>query len=240
VRAVANPKQANAVVEFGDCYLKHAFTVDPNSGGRGRRLRVKILRVQEKDGRLQVWASVRGPKSLFRVLQRRLASLKGSSYIVMNNAPDSRLVYVTLPAVHCDIHDRCPLATPNARAFVQVAMVQDGRMLAVVVASSRKSLLELERAGFRVLEVVELEEYTELTPSQEEILLLAYEEGYYSYPRRTSLRELARKAGLSVSALAERLRKAEAKVIRKVILEEIELSKHFSRDGRKSVGVDGG
>jgi len=221
---MANPKQANAIVEFGDCYLKHAFTVRHD---KKRRLRVKILRVHEKEGRLHVWASVRGPKSLFKLLQRRLANLKGSSYIVMNNAPDSRLIYVSLPAIHCDIHDSCPLASPNGRAFVHVAMVQDGRMLAMVVASSRKSLADLEKAGFRVLGVMELDDYTELTPSQEEILLLAYEEGYYSYPRRTSLRELAKKAGLSVSALAERLRKAEAKVIRKVILEEIELSKYL-------------
>lgn len=228
-----NPKHATAIVEFNHCYLKDAFTV-PNA----KRLRVKILRVHEHDGRLHVWASVRGPKSGLRRLQRRLAGLRGSSYVVMNNSPDSRLLYVTLPSLHCPKRDKCPIANPSGKSFVQAAVIEDGRMLALVFSSSLKSLRDLqENTDLEVLEVFDTDEYVELTPNQEEVLLLAVELGYYSYPRRISLRELADALGLSVSALAERLRKAEAKIMRKTVDEELRLTiylRNKERDWEKN------
>jgi predicted DNA binding protein len=52
-----------------------------------------------------------------------------------------------------------------------------------------------------------------LSRSQKEALRLAYSHDYYSFPRKTGLDKLARKAGISVSTFQEHLRKAENKLI---------------------------
>lgn len=52
-----------------------------------------------------------------------------------------------------------------------------------------------------------------LTDRQEEALRTAAQEGYYEVPRRTSLRELAKKLDLSASSVSELLRRAEGEII---------------------------
>ncbi len=52
-----------------------------------------------------------------------------------------------------------------------------------------------------------------LSKKQKEVIRLAYSMGYYSYPKKTNLKKLAKKAKLSASALQEHLRKAEEKII---------------------------
>lgn len=53
----------------------------------------------------------------------------------------------------------------------------------------------------------------ELSEKQKECLETAYVMGYYSFPRRVTLEEIAKKIGLSYSTLQEHLRKAEEKVM---------------------------
>ncbi|MEK6847013.1 MAG: helix-turn-helix domain-containing protein [Nanoarchaeota archaeon] len=53
----------------------------------------------------------------------------------------------------------------------------------------------------------------DLSPKQKEALTLALEEGYYSWPKRTDLHQLARKMNTSVSTFREHLRKAEVKLM---------------------------
>jgi predicted DNA binding protein len=52
-----------------------------------------------------------------------------------------------------------------------------------------------------------------LTKSQKKALELAYRYGYYDFPRKTELRDLAKKSGLSLSTFREHLRKAEKRII---------------------------
>ncbi|MDD5336986.1 MAG: helix-turn-helix domain-containing protein [Candidatus ainarchaeum sp.] len=52
-----------------------------------------------------------------------------------------------------------------------------------------------------------------LSPAQEKALVLAYQWGYYNYPRKADLKDLAKKLGISVASFQESLRKAENKVI---------------------------
>lgn len=53
----------------------------------------------------------------------------------------------------------------------------------------------------------------ELPPAQKKALYLARSMGYYSYPRKTNLDELAKIQGVSKSTFRENLRKAEAKLL---------------------------
>ena len=52
-----------------------------------------------------------------------------------------------------------------------------------------------------------------LTPAEEETLRLAAALGYYAVPRRSGVREVAEKGGLSASAAGYRLRQAERKLV---------------------------
>lgn len=56
-----------------------------------------------------------------------------------------------------------------------------------------------------------------LSPGQLRALSLAYDHGYYAYPRRVTLRQLAAIAGVSLSTFQESLRKAEAVLLPKLI-----------------------
>jgi predicted DNA binding protein len=51
-----------------------------------------------------------------------------------------------------------------------------------------------------------------LTKRQMEILRIAYQRGYFDYPKRVGVRELARSLGISISTLSEILRKGQRKV----------------------------
>ena len=56
-----------------------------------------------------------------------------------------------------------------------------------------------------------------LTRKQQEILILAKNEGYYDSPRRVTLEDLSNRAGLSKATIAEHLRKAENQIINSVL-----------------------
>lgn len=56
-----------------------------------------------------------------------------------------------------------------------------------------------------------------LSPHQKQALELAYAHGYYTYPRKTSVKELAKKAKLSLSTFQEHLRKAELRILPAII-----------------------
>ena len=56
-----------------------------------------------------------------------------------------------------------------------------------------------------------------LSPNQKDAIELAYENGYYSYPRKVDLRKLSKKAKLSLSTFQEHLRKAELKLLPAII-----------------------
>jgi predicted DNA binding protein len=52
-----------------------------------------------------------------------------------------------------------------------------------------------------------------LTERQTEIIRIAYQWGYFDYPRRTTVRSIAKALGISASTLSETLRKGQKKVI---------------------------
>lgn len=58
----------------------------------------------------------------------------------------------------------------------------------------------------------------QLTDRQKEILRTALAAGYYDIPRRATQRDLATKFGLSRGTIGDHLRRAEAKIIRSVIV----------------------
>jgi hypothetical protein len=64
----------------------------------------------------------------------------------------------------------------------------------------------------------------ELTPKQQQALQIAFDHGYYQWPRKTNLNDLALASGCNRRTLQENLRRAESKVFN-------HLSKNMSRWG---------
>ena len=214
-----NSRHLRAVVEFPGCFLSRLARKEVN-------VRVRVLRVQEEDEQLRVWILVKGSKRDVREFLRGLSSEKGATFTILHNSGSVKLLHVAMPAGKCSRREHCPIACPSPKSYALNVYVERGRSLAVVVVSSKKALQELSRLGFRVLEQEDGAIYEDLTPQQEAILLIAYELGYYNYPRRANLRDIAEATGLSVSTVAERLRKAEAKIIGRLVREELVLLKY--------------
>lgn len=72
----------------------------------------------------------------------------------------------------------------------------------------------LEKAGCEVTlgHLKEVEDEEALTRRQEEILRVAFERGYFDYPKRVSIRDLAATFHVSISTISEILRKGQTKV----------------------------
>jgi len=217
-------KGVKAIIEYEGCPLESLLSPEDIDSEKGDRpLRILVLRVDRIDGRLHVWLKISGSKNLVRDILQNIAVKKSTYYSIIGESLDGKLVYLTFPNNGCGGREHyCPLANPSPRVYPLSTVVVEGKMRSLVVASSRKHLEELARQGFRV-EVLESgdDHQYHLTPKQEEVLLRAFLQGYYSYPRRVDLKDLASSLGLSPSTVAELLRKAEIKIIRRFLLEEL-------------------
>ncbi|HUI23801.1 MAG TPA: helix-turn-helix domain-containing protein [Nitrososphaerales archaeon] len=81
---------------------------------------------------------------------------------------------------------------------------------------SYKELMEsLEKRGIRVDVRLrkELEDNDLLTTRQEQILSIAFERGYFDFPKKKGLKELATETGIRASTLDEILRRGQKKVL---------------------------
>ncbi|BDC19471.1 helix-turn-helix domain-containing protein [Acidianus sp. HS-5] len=65
----------------------------------------------------------------------------------------------------------------------------------------------------KVVKVIKVKSEDTLTARQEQILKIAFEAGYFDYPKKIRIKELAEKLNMSISNLSEILRRAEKNVI---------------------------
>jgi len=73
--------------------------------------------------------------------------------------------------------------------------------------------LEREKIDANLVKIAQMPESRSLTARQEEIIRLAFERGYFDYPRKVGVRLLAKEIGISPSSLSELLRRAERKIL---------------------------
>ncbi len=81
--------------------------------------------------------------------------------------------------------------------------------------SFRGLLGALERRGidYAVKLKKELEDTDLLTTRQEQILSIAFQRGYFDFPKKMGLKELAAETGIRTSTLAEILRRGQKKIL---------------------------
>jgi predicted DNA binding protein len=64
-----------------------------------------------------------------------------------------------------------------------------------------------------LVKLTKIDDKESLTERQDKITHVAFERGYFDYPKRISLRELARMFDVSPSTLSEILRKGQRKIV---------------------------
>ncbi len=112
----------------------------------------------------------------------------------------------------------------QSNAFCRTCLFQskskpDGTTEWTVAFTGREALTELleklkaAKVDVNILRLTSIADVDSLTSRQRNIVEVALEEGYFDYPRRISLRNLAKRVGVSASTVSEVLRRAEKKIL---------------------------
>jgi len=98
--------------------------------------------------------------------------------------------------------------------YIEIACIDKGELVQLLKSAKKLyhgEIFSLKRGTPKSLTNLELS--PELSKKQEEVLALALEEGYYEYPRKITLPELAGQLNKSYSTFQEHLSKAEGKLV---------------------------
>ena len=182
---------------------------------------IRVLRINENGSEREAWLRVSGDRDRVRIFEQLLRRTDSVRYQLVYDAYYSKIYRVVYPKRLCNA-DKCPYLNPPFGAMVKTMVVVPCGVIIEYVLSKSSLIRELKKCGCQILLSHPIDEMDYLlTQRQEYALIHAYLRGYYSYPRKVSLKELAEELGIAVSTLAELLRRAEAKVIEAFVRHEI-------------------
>ncbi len=141
------------------------------------------------------------------------------AYRVVVQPCSGRRGYLMVLKEPCSV---CKVLYSGSEHVVLSHSIYPGGYTFVSLATMNKSVLKglidrLQEAdeSISIERVEEVEGPSPLSGVQARVLLYAYVRGYYDVPRRINLDKLARELGMSRSAVADALRRAEAKIVKK-------------------------
>jgi len=129
---------------------------------------------------------------------------------------DKGKVISAVTTSRCEI---CRILTDADVFLISAESKGDGKVEWTLVLSEKdvlKQIFDHLKAKSVVAELVKLTKIDDketLTDRQDKITHVAFERGYFDYPKRISLRELARMFDVSPSTLSEILRKGQRKIV---------------------------
>ena len=193
------------------------------------RIAARILRVRRYPGEgfTELWVRVSGEREALARFMKLLSSLKGIYHQVVYENKFNKILRVVLthdaPRVcPAALTGDCPLHREEPGSMLKSTIIMPGGLLQEYIVARSNMLEKLEKSGCTVIDARPLDEMDYmLTQKQELALVYAYFSGYYNFPRKASLKTLANRLGLSVSTLAEFLRRAESKVIEAFVRHEL-------------------
>jgi predicted DNA binding protein len=113
----------------------------------------------------------------------------------------------------------CRALTGSDCFLTHARSLEEGKVEWKVTTSENSSLASLINklkdfgCSVQINSITKLSSQDIVTKRQEEIVRSAYERGYYDYPRRTTIRDLAKIFGISPSTLGEILQRGERNII---------------------------
>lgn len=146
-----------------------------------------------------------------------LKDLRGDPYVYQVDAIETKkgLVMGSLKTRKCTA---CRSFATSECFLVSAKSTPEGLVEWKVLSSGdglKKLLKNLEEGGVEadIQSIIELSDESALTHRQEEILQIALEKGYFDYPKKIDIAELARLLGISKPTLSEILRRGQKKIL---------------------------
>jgi len=111
---------------------------------------------------------------------------------------------------------------PDGYEYWEIASWERAELMKLINTAIKKYKGELLTIKQTKLEDIFLPHIMpKLTNMQKKVIELAYKSGYYSYPRKTNIKKIARQLRISFATCQEHLRKAEIKLL-PLMIEKIE------------------
>ncbi len=182
----------------------------------GGKAHVKIMGVKvPREGVTQDYVELSSEKLTPEELVRHLREMNG---VVASNLSkvDRHRVVGTVTT-----HD-CPVCSTFAGLncfLVSASTASDGKMEWRLLISEDADLkhlcerLDEKQVKYEIIDVSHHLQKREITSRQEEIVRVALDLGYFEFPKRIKLEELAVKLGLSAGTLSEILRRGEKHIL---------------------------
>ena len=113
----------------------------------------------------------------------------------------------------------CRILTDADVFLISAQSKNDGKVEWTMVLSDKQVLKEIfdhlksKSVDAELIKLTKIDDKESLTERQDKITQVAFDRGYFDYPKRISLRELARMFDVSPSTLSEILRKGQRKIV---------------------------
>ena len=184
-------------------------------GAMAGSARVKIVDVKERKGVVEDFVELSSeqvsPGELLTHLRKEAGVLSADMTKLDRNRVIGLVTTHDCPICSTFAGLNCFLVSANSR--------DDGKMewrLFIGGDTDLKTLcvrLDAKKVRYDILEVSHHAHKKEMTARQEEILRVAYDLGYFEFPKKIRLEELAEKLGITPGTLSEILRRAEKNVL---------------------------
>jgi predicted DNA binding protein len=177
---------------------------------------IKVIdRVPYSDKGVKDLVEIAGPQE---VMDEVLSDIKKNPLVskIDTSVTERGKVISSVTTSRCDI---CRILT-DADVFLISAESRGGGKVDWTLVLSDKDVLKgifdhLKTKGVdaELVKLTKIDDKESLTERQDKITHVAFERGYFDYPKRISLRELARMFEVSPSTLSEILRKGQRKIV---------------------------
>lgn len=185
------------------------------SQGHSALVRITDIRSEQSPDSVQDFVEISSPESKAKELIDAISqskSIKNSDLVQLDHHRIKGMVTT---------HD-CPVCSTLAGlscSLISASTREDHKMewkLLISGKDSLKSLTErLSRKGvnYEITQVSRLYAKNDLTVRQEQIAKISLELGYFEFPKKIGIEELAKRLGISAGNLSEILRRAEKNIL---------------------------
>ena len=103
--------------------------------------------------------------------------------------------------------------------FFKMARTENGKIIWHLIAPQKEyarrlaSSLDRNKVDYELMKLTPLDEKDSISKRQKEILRIAFEGGYFEFPKKMGVRELAKKTKVSTASASETLRRAVKKLV---------------------------
>ena len=177
---------------------------------------IKVIdRVPYSDRGVKDLVEIAGPQDIMEEVLNDIRKNPTVSKIETTMTERGKLIGAVTTS-RCDI---CRILTDSDVFLISAETRDNGRVDWTLVLSDKAVLkdifdhLKSKSVDAELVKLTKIDDKDGLTERQDKITKVAFERGYFDYPKRISLRELARMFDVSPSTLSEILRKGQRKIV---------------------------